>query len=91
MWDRQDAMWERELKRWDAERALWTVKEERLQQQIGDLQALVVSERLQFVWVPLYTSFSLINQEPASLHTSGPPTLTGLCAINRHHFRDGPL
>lgn len=36
-------MWDRELKRWDAERALWTVKEERLQQQISDLQALVVS------------------------------------------------
>ena len=36
-------MWDREMKRWDAERALWTVKEERLQQQIADLQALVVS------------------------------------------------
>lgn len=43
IWDRQDAMWDREMKRWDAERALWTVKEERLQQQIADLQALVVS------------------------------------------------
>ncbi len=43
MWDRQDAMWDREMKRWDAERALWTVKEERLQQQVANLQALVVS------------------------------------------------
>lgn len=43
LWDRQEAMWERELKRWDAERALWTMREQQMQQQICDLQALVVS------------------------------------------------
>ena len=31
------------MKRWDAERALWTAKEERLQQKIAELHALVVS------------------------------------------------
>lgn len=31
------------MKRWDAERALWTMREQQLQQQISDLQALVVS------------------------------------------------
>ena len=38
------------MKRWDAERALWTVKEERLQQQIAELQALVVSIMRQMSW-----------------------------------------
>ena len=43
LWARQEAMWERDVKRWDAERALWTLREQQMQQQICDLQALVVS------------------------------------------------
>ena len=43
LWARQEVMWERDMKRWDAERALWTMREQQMQQQISDLQALVVS------------------------------------------------
>ncbi|CAL5223600.1 g6139 [Coccomyxa viridis] len=76
LWDRQDAMWDREMKRWDAERALWTVREERLQQQIANLQALVIELAMQSKAAPqgtssLQTALSSAPQHPQA--ASVPP------------------
>ena len=60
-------MWDREMKRWDAERALWTVREERLQQQIANLQALVVSNMRTILLVSLCAPRRLMCSGRASI------------------------
>ena len=71
LWARQEVMWERDMKRWDAERALWTMREQQMQQQICDLQALVVSDSCS-TWGKI-DAFPWMMCHPAMHnHTQGP-------------------